>query len=180
MMYSINTLICALGLLLCNAVSAESSESKKHPEAEEALERTAVLAKNYNGLTFENRSVYTTTENESAPGFHGLVHMSWKGETNKYGSAVATVMWFDNVEAIVSFLQKNSSTKHFRLGEYDGAPIWEFSIAGYAWTDGEHYFVSLMCSPTLPVEMLNDWLEVIPNHVAKVKEEVAIEDSSTQ
>jgi hypothetical protein len=96
--------------------------------------------------------------------------MKWKG--NAAGTEVmASVQWFEKKGDLLRFYAKSKKGADYKLGEFDETTLWKIGKAGYLWTDGEHFLVSLGGSPAPPPEMVKAWLAMIASKVAEVEKE---------
>lgn len=153
-----------LGLISSSVVA----QPAKHAEAEKALARI-VLEKDFgDDLQFHSREVVTTAQNDRVPGLNGLMFMRWKGDGP--GTVVmASVQWFEKKDDLLKFYAKSTKRADYTLGEFDGTTLWKIGEAGYSWTDGEHFLISLGGSADPPKEMVKAWLAMIASKVAEVE-----------
>lgn len=146
------------------------AQPPKHPLAEKALARL-VLKQDYGDeLKLRSREVVTTAKNKGVPGLNGLMFASWKGEAA--GTEIlASVQWFEKKANLIEFYTKTKKRADYKLTEFNGTTLWRIGNAGYSWTDGEHFLISLGGNPDPPPAMVKDWLDLIPSKVAEVEEE---------
>jgi hypothetical protein len=146
------------------------AQPPKHPGAEKAMAKI-VLEKDFgDDLKFHSRQVVTMAHNDKVPGLNGLMFMRWKGEAP--GTEVmASVQWFEETKDLLAFYDQSKKREDYKLGEFDGTKVWKIGEAGYSWTDGEHFLVSLGGSPAPPPEMVKAWLAMIASKVAEVEKE---------
>lgn len=173
----ISTIFASLTVLMS---SSAMPQPPKHPGAEKAMAKI-VLEKDFgDDLKFHSRQVVTMADNDKVPGLNGLMFMRWKGEAP--GTEVmASVQCFEKKKDLLAFYDQSKKRADYKLGEFDGTTVWKIGEAGYSWTDGEHFLVSLGGSPAPPPEMVKAWLAMIASKVAEVEKEVKKEaDSRTK
>lgn len=166
-----------LGTLTVLLSSSAWAQPPKHPGAEKAMAKI-VLEKDFGDhLKFHSRQVVTMAHNDKAPGLNGLLFMRWKGDAP--GTEVmASVQWFEKKKDLLAFYDQSKKREDYKLGEFDGTKVWRIGEAGYSWTDGEHFLVSLGGSPAPPPEMVKAWLAMIASKVLEVEKEVNKADES--
>ena len=162
------SILGTLAALILSTTVARSQERDKHPGAEEAMAKV-VLDKDFGDLKFRSREVVTIARNDKVPGLNGLMFMKWKGAPDT--EVMASVQWFEKKDDLLKFYAESSKGAVYKLGEFDGTTLWKIGEAGYLWTDGEHFLVSLGGSPAPPEEMVKAWLGMIPSKVAEVEKE---------
>lgn len=155
-------------LILLSSTVARSQESAKHPGAEKAMAKI-VLKRDFGALKFRSRQVVTIAQNDKVPGLNGLMFMKWKGGPGT--EVMASVQWFAKKDDLLTFYAKSKKRADYKLGKFEKTTLWKIGEAGYLWTDGEHFLVSLGGSPAPPPEMVKAWLGMIPSKVAEVEKE---------
>lgn len=164
-----------VGVLSVLIPSSAIAQLPKHPEAEKALAKI-VLKKNFgDDLKFHSRQVVTLAKNDKVPGLNGLMFMRWKGDEET--EVLASVQWFENKQDLLAFYAQSKKQKDWELGEFNDTPLWKIGKNGYAWTDGEHFLVSLGGSPLPPPEMVEAWLDLISSKVADVEKKNASKEA---
>lgn len=155
----------ALSLLTGPHAAAQPAE---HPGAEQALAEIVLEQDFGDDLRFRSREVVTLAENDRVPGLNGLMFMRWGGERTDT-EITASVQWFEKKENLLAFYEETKK-RRYELGEFGGTTLWKIGDAGYSWTDGEHFLVSLAGSPAPPPEMVRAWLAMIGSRVADLEQ----------
>jgi hypothetical protein len=164
-----------LGTLSVLVSSSAMAQLPKHPEAENALAKI-VLEKDFgDDLKFRSRQVVTIARNDKVPGLNGLMFMKWKGGPGT--EVMASVQWFEKKDDLIKFCAESKKRADYKLKKFEKTTLWKIGEAGYMWTDGEHFLVSLGGSPAPPSEMVKAWLEMIPSKVADVEKEAEKQDA---
>lgn len=139
-----------------------------HPGAEEAMAKLVLERDFGEGLRFHSREVVTVAQNDAVPGLNGLMFMRWKGDAS--GTEVtASVQWFEHRDDLLAFYAQATAREDYALGRFADTTVWQIGEAGYAWTDGAHFLVSMAGSPTPPPDMVEAWLAMIESRVEEVE-----------
>lgn len=168
---NIFTILGALTGLVSSIAFGQQGNPAPHPEAEKAMEKI-VLKKDFGEkLRFRSREVVTMLKNDRVPGLNGLMFMRWTGADSETG-VLASVQWFEKRDGLLKFYAQTTKNDDHILVEFDGVSLWKIGEAGYSWTDGEHFLVSLAGSPRPPEAMIKDWLSLIGSKVAEIEKDV--------
>jgi hypothetical protein len=163
-------LLGSLSLLFSSVTLAQPSKPGPHPQAEIAMAKI-VLHKDFGeDLKFHSREVATILRNDRVPGLNGLMFMRWKGDDSG-AQVMASVQWFEVRADLLKFYQATTKRNDYKLEAFGDTTLWKIGTNGYSWTDGEHFVLSLVGSPTPPEEMVKDWLTMIGSAVAEVVKE---------
>ena len=79
------------------------------------------------------------------------------------------MQWFEKKGDLLRLYSKSRKRADHKLSKFNGTTLWKIGEAGYSWTDGEHFLVSLGGSPAPPPEMVKAWLAMIASKVAEVE-----------
>ena len=162
--------ISTIGIVTALFAGSAVAQPEKHPEAEKAMAKIALQKDFGKELKFHSRDVVTMTKNDKVPGLNGLMFLNWFGGAPDT-KVSAEVLWFEKKDDLIKFFTSRTKGNDLKLDEFNGTKIWNIGEDDYAWTDGEHFMVSLVGSSRPPEEMVKDLLAMIGSKVEEIEKQ---------
>lgn len=151
-------------IILFFTVLVAFAQPDSHPAAEEAL-ASIVLEQDFGPeLKYTSRDVVTIADNDRVPGLNGLLFMRWQGD-DAITEVTASVQWFEQKKDLEAFILQTPQLVNLKQIQFGDTTLWEIKGIGYAWSDGQHFVVSLGGRPIPPDAMVEAWLRLIHSRI---------------